>query len=213
MGRGVADRGARAARRSGGAGWAVVGSGAASADRGALRARGRTGWQVGAERWPADDRDGDLHPPDGLEAALRLGLSHAGGGGVGLDPPAPLLPHRAVGAGAGRVDDQEAHPQARAGDGSGADADADLEGDPRAALPAASGAGRLDGGRGRREVSDRRGSGLARSAGAGPRGAPARRADLREAGAGAGPLAGVGPQAAGNHAHDPPPRARPRPTC
>src|SRR4051794_33390604 len=52
---------------------------------------------------------------DGAQAALSVGVSGAGGGGVGLDPSAPLLPDLAVRAGARRVDDPQADAAARRG--------------------------------------------------------------------------------------------------
>ena len=76
----------------------------------------------GVDGWAADDRDGDVRAVDGLEAALPLGVGDAGGGGVGLDSSASVLPDRVVGAGAGRVDGQEADPADRAGDGGRVDA-------------------------------------------------------------------------------------------
>ena len=115
-----------------------------------------------------------------------------------------------LGAGAGRVDGPEAHPADRGGDGVGADARVDREGDAGEAVSAAGGADRLDGDRGGCEVSDRRGVGLERGAGAGAGGAQARHADQGEEGAGAGSLAGDGSQAADDHADGPSSlRARP----
>ena len=55
-----------------------------------------------------------------------------------------------------------------------------VEGDAGEAVPAAGGADRLDGDRGRREVPDRRGSGVARGAGARPGGPQARAAGRGE---------------------------------
>ena len=109
-----------------------------------------------------------------LKAALSVGVPDAGGGGVGLDSSAPVLPDRVVGAGAGRVDGAQADPADRRGDGERADARVDRRGDAREAVPGAGGADRLDGDRGRREVSDRRGAGGARGAGARPGGPQAR---------------------------------------
>jgi hypothetical protein len=150
VGRGVADRGARVAGGSRGAGCAGVGSGAAGADRGALAARGRRDTAGGADGWAADDRDRDLRALDGAQAALSVGISDADGRGVGLDSPAALLSDRAVGAGARRVDDPQADRADRGRDGRRAHARVDRQGDARAALPRAGGADRLDGGRGRR---------------------------------------------------------------
>ena len=95
-----------------------------------------------------------------------------------------------------------------AGDGGGADARVDREGDAGEAVSAAGGADRLDGDRGGCEVPDRRGAGVERGARAGAGGAQARQADQGEEGAGAGSLAVDGSQAAGDHAHDPPPLRR-----
>ena len=78
-----------------------------------------------------------------------------------------------LGAGAGRVDGAQAHAPDRRGDGGGADARVDRQGDAGEAVSAAGGADRLDGDRGRHQVSDRRGAGLARRAGAGPGGSQA----------------------------------------
>ncbi len=47
---------------------------------------------VGVDRRAPDDRDGDLYPVDGAQGALPLGVSVGGGGGVGLDSLAPVLP-------------------------------------------------------------------------------------------------------------------------
>ena len=72
-----------------------------------------------------------------------------------------------------------------------------VQGDAGEALSAAGGADRLDGDRGRREVSDRRGAGVARGAGAGAGGSQARGAGRRAEAAGAGSLAGDGPDGCG----------------
>ena len=61
---------------------------------------------------------------------------------------------------------------------------------------------RLDGDRGRREASDRYGTGIQRRAGVSPTGSQAREADRRHEGAGAGSVAVDGPQAAGDHSVD-----------
>ena len=63
-----------------------------------------------------------------LKAALPVGVSDVGGGGVGLDSSAAVLPDQPVGAGAGRVDGAEADAADRRGDGGGADARVDREG-------------------------------------------------------------------------------------
>ena len=74
----------------------------------------------------------------------------------------------------------------RRGDGVGADARADRQGDAGEAVPAAGGQDRLDGDRGRCELSDRRRAGVERGAGAGAGGSQAREADRREEGGGCG---------------------------
>ena len=89
-----------------------------------------------------------------------------------------------------------------------------VQGHAREAVSSAGGADRLDGDRGRCEVSDRRGAGLERGAGAGAGGSQAREADRREAARGCGIARGrwaascgrsPGRSAAG--------RGRPRPRC
>jgi hypothetical protein len=60
----------------------------------------------------ANTRDGDLCAVDGAQAALLLGLSDAGRGGLGLDPSAAVLPDLVIGAGSGRVDGPQAHASA-----------------------------------------------------------------------------------------------------
>src|SRR5664279_1431259 len=104
VGRGVAGRGQGVAGGSGGAGPAVGRSGDAGADRGAVSPRGDRGAAGGVDRWASDDRDGDVCQVDGAQGALPVGVSVVGGGGVGLDSSAAVLPDQLVGAGAGRVD-------------------------------------------------------------------------------------------------------------
>ena len=53
------------------------------ADRGAFSSRGGRGSAGGADGWAPDDRGGDLCPDDGAQAALSVGVSDAGRGGVG----------------------------------------------------------------------------------------------------------------------------------
>ncbi len=48
--------------------------------------------RAGVDGGPADDRVGDLHPHDGAQAALPVGVQVVGGGGVGFDSSAPVLP-------------------------------------------------------------------------------------------------------------------------
>ena len=148
-------------------------------------------------------RAGDVRAVDGAQAALPVGVPDAGRGGVGLDSSAQVLPDLAERAGAGRVDGPQAHPVDRCGDGVGDDTRADRGGVPREAVSTAGGADRLDRDRGGCEVSDRRGVGVERGAGAGAGGSQARQADRREEGAGAGSLAGDGSQAQDDHPHDP----------
>ena len=113
------------------------------------------------------------------------GYRSAGRGGFGLDSPAPLLPDRAFGAGARRVDGAQADQTDRRADRQRRHARADRGSGSRAALSGAGGQDRLDGDRGRHQVSDRRGPGVARR-----------------------PLAGAGGPQAGREA-----RARRRPRC
>ena len=58
-----------------------------------------------------------LRPVDGAQAALPVGVPDVGGGGVGLDSSAAVLPDLADRAGAGRVDGAQADPADRRGDG------------------------------------------------------------------------------------------------
>src|ERR1035437_6359124 len=189
--------GQAAARGSGGAGSRVVRPAAAWADLGAVSAGVSGDGAVGVDRWAPEDRDGDLHPVDGAQGSLPVGVSVVGGGGVGLDSFAAVLSDLARGAGAGRVDGQKAHPADGPRDGVEHDSDVDLDRDARAALPAAGGPDRLDGGRGRHQVSDRFGAGVAWGAGAGARGSQTGPADRRAGAAGAWRPAGGGAGGAG----------------
>ncbi len=182
--------------------------GAPGADRRALAAGGGADAPRGAHRRPSDDRDGELHPLDGSQAALPLGIQDAGSGGVGFDSSATVLPDLLVRAPAGRVDGAQAHPADRRGDRRGADARVDLQGHAREALSSAGGENRLDSDRGRREVSDRLQSGCPGGEGARARWAPARPATWCPEGACAGSLADDAQATAGNHANDPPPLRR-----
>ena len=159
----------------------------------------------GVERGSADDRDGDLRAVDGPQGALSVGVPVVGGGGVGLDSSASVLPDLAVGAGAGRVDGPEADQAGRGGDGERADACVDRGGDAVEAVPAAGGEDRLDGDRGGRALPDRRGAGLAWGEGRSRARASKLAALVGSEAAGAGSLAGDGPQAAGADPHDPSP--------
>ena len=203
MGRVVAGRGEGVAGGSGGAGCVVGRPGVAAADRGALAAGVAGDGPVGVDGGAADDRDGDLRAVDGAQAALPVGVSDAGGGGVGLDSSAPVLPDRLGRAGAGRVDGPQAHQAGRGRDGVADDARVDRQGDAGEAVSPAGGADRLDRDRGGREVPDRRGAGVERSQGVGAGGPQAREADRGEEGAGAGSLAGDGSAAQNDHSHDP----------
>ena len=84
---------------------------------------------------------------DGAQTALPVGVSHVGGGGVGLDSPAAVLPDLVDRAGARRVDGAQAGASDRRGDGGGVDARDDREGVPGEAVSAAGGADRFDGDR------------------------------------------------------------------
>ena len=112
----AAGRGQGAAGGSGGVGCAVVRSGVVVGDRGAVAPGVRADGQVGVEGGPPDDRDGDLYPVDGAQAALSVGVSDVGGGGVGLDSSAPLLPDLVDRAGPGRVEPRRVDQADRGGD-------------------------------------------------------------------------------------------------
>ena len=214
MGRRFAGRGEGIARGSGGAGCVVGGPGVVVAAGGALASGVRADRPGGVDGGAADDSARDVCAVDGAQAALSVGVSDVGGGGVGLDSPAAVLSDLAHRAGPGRVDGRQADAADRRGDGGGDDARVDRQGDPGEAFPAAGGQGRFDGDRGRCEVSDRRGVGLRRSQGAGPGGSQVSEADRRAQAAGAGSLAVDGSQAAGDQPDDPPPlRGRPRRKC
>ena len=77
-----------------------------------------TGRQV-IDRGSSDDRARDVRQVDGAQAALSVGVPVVGGGGVGLDSSAQVLPDLALRAGAGRVDGPQADPADRRGDGVG----------------------------------------------------------------------------------------------
>ncbi len=201
MGRVVAAGSEGVARGSGGVGSAAVRSGVVVAAGGALAARVPRDGPVGVDGGAADDPVGDVCAVDGAQGALPVGVPVVGGGGVGLDPSAPILSDQPLGAGAGRVDGPQADPQDRCRDGRGADARVDRQGDAREAVSPAGRSDRLDGDRGRCEVPDRCGVGIQRRARPGRGGAQARRADQGEEAAGAGSLAGDGSQAANDHSH------------
>ena len=205
VGRRVAGRGQGAAGGSGGVGCAVVRSGVVVADRGAVASGVRADRQVGVDGGSPDDRVGDLHPVDGAQAALSVGVSDVGGGGVGLDSSAAVLPDRVDRADAGRVDAAAVDQADRVRDRGRVDTRVGREGDQGEAVSSAGGADRLDRRGGRCEVPDGCGAGLERGQGAGSGGSQARQADRREAPAGAGSFALDGPQAAGDHPDDPPP--------
>jgi hypothetical protein len=214
VGRRVAGRGHGAAGGSGGVGCVVVRSGVVVADRGAVASGVRADRQVGVDGGAPDDRDGELRAVDGAQGALSVGVSDVGGGGVGLDPSAAVLPDLVDRAGAGRVDAAAVDQADRVRDGGGDDTRADRCCGQAEALSCAGGADRLDGDRGRCEVSDRCGAGLERGQGAGSGGSQARRADRREAPAGAGSFALDGPQAAGGSpGRSAAGRGRQRPRC
>jgi hypothetical protein len=208
VGRRVAGRGEGVARRSSGVGCAVGRPRVAVAARGALARRVPGDRPAGVDRGTADDRARDVRAVDGAQAAVSVGLPDLGGGGVGLDPSAQVLPDLVVRSGAGRVDGAQADAADRPGDGRGDDTRANREGDAGEAVPPARGADRLDGDRGRCEVSDGCGIGLERRQGAGPGGPQARQPDRREGAAGAGSFTGDGSQAAGYLPDDPTPLRR-----
>jgi hypothetical protein len=74
--------------------WRALGGccrlGAACANRATFRAGACTEPHGGPYRCLANDRDGDIRPPDTPEAPLRPGPSHAGSGGVGFNSPASV---------------------------------------------------------------------------------------------------------------------------
>ena len=116
----------------------------------------------GVDRGPTDDRDGDLREVDGLEGALSVGVPDVDGGGLGLDPFAPVLPDLAVGASAGRLDGAQADAACRRRDGERVDPLADRGRGAPEAVPPAGGEDRFDRRGGGRALSDRRGPRLAR---------------------------------------------------
>jgi hypothetical protein len=203
VGRGVAGGGSGVAGGSRGPGPGVVRSGAVDGVPGMLAAGGRGDGPVGDQGWSSDDRDGDVCAVDGPQDPVSVGVSVAGGGGVGLDSSAAVLSDQPVGAGAGRVDGPEADAADRRGDGERVDAHAGGIGGPGEAVSPAGGPGRFDGDRGRREVSDRRRPGVARRPGARAGGPEARCVGRGAQAAGAGPIAVDGSQAAGGESHDP----------
>ncbi len=182
VGRGVAGRGAGAARGSRSSGWGAVGSAVAGADRGCMGA-GRAG------SWAPVDLDGDLRAVDGDQAAHWLGLRDAGAGGLRLAASAAVLSDRDRSACAGRVDGPQARPPAgrrgRAGDHQGGD----REGPARDAFPCAGGEDRLDGRGGRHPLPVRRDARLARRQGARARGPQAHGDDQGQHDAGQGSFA------------------------
>src|SRR4051794_1859999 len=91
VGRVVAARGEGVARGFGDAGCAAARSGVVVAVGRALASGVRADGPGGLDRGPADDRDGDLCAVDGAQAAIPVGVKVVGGGGLRLDPPAPLL--------------------------------------------------------------------------------------------------------------------------
>ena len=203
MGRVVAGRGEGASGGFGGVGCAAGRSGVALAAGRALAARVPGDGAAGVDRGPADDCAGDVRQVDGAQAAVSVGVPDAGGGGVGLDSSAPVLPDQPLRASAGRVDGPQTHAPDRRGDGVGDDSRVDREGHAGEAVQAEGGTDRLDRDRSGCEVPDRCGAGVERGAGVGARGSQARQADQGEEGAGAGSLAGDGSQAENGHSHDP----------
>ena len=206
VGRAAARGGAGVARRSGAVGRAALRSGAAGADRAALGAgAGAGGGGAVCRSRPAVVGDGDLRALDGDQASVRVGVRDVDARGVGLDPSAALLPAGPERAGAGRVDGAQAHAPGRRGSGAPADAGGDSEGEAGEALSPAGSADRLDRGRGRHSVSDRRGVGGRRGQGAGPGGPQAGGQDRRRAHRSEGSLARGRQAPAGDHAHGAPP--------
>ena len=172
-----------------------------------------------AVRWERLLADAGRHagrgrPTIAMETYVRLMIiKHRSGwgyetlmrGGVGLDPPAAVLPDRDERAGAGRVDGPQAHPPAGSGGRARDHARADSEGPAGEAVQASRGADRLDRGRGRREISDRLRAGGRRRPSTRARGSQTRGQDRREAQRGQGPHEVDGPQAQGADTLDPPP--------
>ena len=186
MGRVVAARGEGVARGSGGVGCAAVRSGVVVAAGGALAARVPGDGPAGDRSGSSDDRARDVRQVDGAQAALSVGVPVVGGGGVGLDSSAQVLPDLALRAGAGRVDGPQADPADRRGDGVGDNTCVDRGGLQGEAVSAAGGEDRLDRDRGGCQVSDRRGVGVERGPGVGARGPQASQVDQAEEGAVAG---------------------------
>ena len=137
VGRVAAGRGEGVASGSGGAGPGAVGPRADDGAVGALAPRGHRHGSCRVDRRATDDRDGDLRAVDGLEGALSVGVPDVDGGGLGLDPLAPVLPDLAVGASAGRLDGAQADAACRGRDGERVDPVADRgRGAPEAVAPA-----------------------------------------------------------------------------
>jgi hypothetical protein len=180
VGRGAADRGARAARRSRRAGSSALGFVVAVPDRPGVGA-GCAG------AWPAVDLDGDVRAVDGDQAAHWLGVRDAGAGGLGLVASAAVLSDRDRSAGPGRVNGPKARPPARRECRPGDHQDGDREGPARDQVQRPGGEDRLDGHRGRRSLSVRRDARVAGSQDTRARRQKASETGRRQ-GAGSGPF-------------------------
>jgi len=137
-----------------------------------------------------------------LKQRSRWGYETLGAGGVRLDPPASFLPDSVGRAASRRVDDPQADATTRRPDSERVVPGGDRGRGLGAALSPACGEDRLDSGRSRRALPDRRGAGGRRGWAAGARGrqaegAPRARQDA-VAGCGSRPLARRGPAAAGH---------------
>ena len=201
VGRAAAGRGAGAAAGFAGAGRAAARPGAVCADRFLLAGSG-------ALSRSSDDLDGELCAFDGRQGADGLGVRDAGAGGFRLAAFEALLPDRAWGACAARVDGAQAHGASRRGRGGRADALRDRQGAARDALQGESREDRLDGGGGRRSLSQRRGLEPGRCEDAGPPGAQADRACRWGRWKGARPKLGARTSPAGDLSHTGPPHRR-----
>ena len=158
----------------------VVRSGVVVGDRGAVASGVRADRQVGVDGGRPTIAMETYIRLMVLKARYRWGYRRLVARGVGLDPSAAVLPDLVDRAGAGRVDAAAVDQADRVRDGGGDDTRADRRCGQAEALSSAGGADRLDGDRGRCEVSDRCGAGLERGQGAGSGGSQARRADRRD---------------------------------
>ena len=156
-------------------------------------------------RGTADDRDGDVRAVDGAQAALPVGVRTLV---AEVSDSIHLRRFCRIGM-TERVPDESTVRKLTRRIGAetvcGDHARADREGEAGEAVSAARGADRLDRGRGRCEVSDRRGAGVARRQGAGAGGPQAGEADRRERSAVRDRSRAMGRKLRAMTPHDPPP--------